>query len=79
MQTGEAQVVRELCRNICVFGGPTMAGGGCSEARDDCWVLMLRGTGFVERMSEQMRADGPPGLDIKVRGWAGLDQLESPT
>lgn len=26
-QMGEAQVVRELCRNLCVFGGPTMANG----------------------------------------------------
>ena len=26
-QMGEAQVVRELCRNVCVFGGPTMANG----------------------------------------------------
>lgn len=47
-QAGEAQVVRELARNICVFGGPTMAAG------------------FVERMSEQMRSDAPPGLDIKI-------------
>eukprot|EP00658_Telonema_sp_P-2_P018756 TRINITY_DN17347_c0_g1_i1.p1 TRINITY_DN17347_c0_g1~~TRINITY_DN17347_c0_g1_i1.p1 ORF type:complete len:669 (+),score=117.78 TRINITY_DN17347_c0_g1_i1:188-2194(+) len=49
-QTGEAQVVRELCRNICLFGGGSMT------------------TGFVERMNQQMRAQGPPGLDIKVCG-----------
>lgn len=47
-QTGEAQVVRELCRNLCLFGGPTMC------------------TGFVERMTQQMRSEGPPGLDIKI-------------
>eukprot|EP00656_Telonema_subtile_P036964 TRINITY_DN4103_c0_g1_i1.p1 TRINITY_DN4103_c0_g1~~TRINITY_DN4103_c0_g1_i1.p1 ORF type:complete len:567 (+),score=129.40 TRINITY_DN4103_c0_g1_i1:137-1837(+) len=44
----ESQVVRELARNICVFGGPTLANG------------------FVERLSQQMRSEGPPGLDIKI-------------
>jgi len=47
-QVREAQVLRELMRNVCIFGDSTMFNG------------------FTTRLEREMRATGPPQLDIKV-------------